>query len=156
MKSANFFFRILIIAVLIVSCGKEYSSEVLRPATGNWQFTEGGITYSGYLDTVYNTIGIGSNVMYISGKSNNGSQNFLIKLFGNSLPVGDYYSSQFQSTFSYALPYKTIYFANASTGEFVVNLTANDSSRIQGTFSGTAFDSTYQPVEITDGKFSTF
>lgn len=156
MKLAKFSFRVLIAAVLIASCGKEYSSEILRPATGNWEFTKGGITYSGYLDSVYNTIGIGSNVMYISGKSNNGQQNFLIKLFGSSLSPGDYYSSQFQSVFSYSLPYKTIYFVNAYTGEFVVNLTEIDSSRIQGTFSGAAFDSTDHSVEITNGKFSTF
>jgi hypothetical protein len=54
------------------------------------------------------------------------------------------------------LPNKTIYYANESTGEFVVNLIASDSTNIQGTFSGTVYDSTSNPVEITNGKFSTY
>lgn len=155
MKFAKFFFWLLVIAMISASCGKEYSSEEMRPLVGAWQFTAGGKNYSGYLDTVYSTIGIGSNVMYISGNSNNGDQHFQIKLFGSSFPIGDYYSSQFQNTFSYSLPYKTIYFADASTGEFVVNLIATDSTSIQGTFSGTVSDSAYDSVQITNGIFTT-
>lgn len=156
MKFAKFSFLILLVAMVIISCGKEYSSEELRPVVGNWHFTQGGKNYSGYLEAVYRTQGIGSNVMYISGNSDNGSQHFEIKLFGSSFPVGDYYSTQFQNTFSYSLPNKTIFYANESSGEFVVNLTAIDSTNIQGTFSGFVSDSTYQSVEITNGKFSTY
>ena len=156
MKFAKFSFWILLIAIIISSCGKEYSSEELRPVLGSWQFTKGGTNYSGYLDNIYSTSGIGSNVMYIMGSSGNGSQQFQIKLFGSTFPVGNYYSSQFQNTFSYTLPNKTIYYADESTGEFIVNLIAADSTNIQGTFSGTAYDSTSNPVQITNGKFSTY
>lgn len=156
MKFAKLFLSVFLTAIIVSSCGKEYSSEELRPVLGSWQFTKGTINYSGYLDDVYRTQGIGSNVMYIMGSSNNGSQQFQIKLFGSSFPLGNYSSSQFQNTFSYALPNKTIYYANESTGEFIVNLTAVDSTNIQGTFSGTVYDSTSNPVEITNGKFSTY
>lgn len=156
MKFAKFSFCLLMIAIIIASCGKEYSSEQMRPVTGTWQFSKDGINYSGYLDDVYSTKGIGTNVTYISGNSNNGTQHFQIKLFGSSFPVGDYYSSEFQSTFSYTLPSKTIYSADESSDDFVVNLTATDSSHIQGTFSGTVSDSSYNSVQLTNGIFSTF
>lgn len=156
MKFLKLPFIVLLSAIVIASCGKEYSSEQLRPATGNWQFTNGGLNYSGYLDTVYQTKGTGSNVLYIKGKSDDGSQNFQIKLYGNSFSPGSYYASQFQCSFSYTLPYKTIYTANQLNGEFIVNLTLLDSTKIQGTFSGTAIDSTNNSVQITNGKFSTY
>lgn len=156
MKFAKYVFWILIVSLAVSSCAKEYSSEKLRPVLGGWQFTKGGINYSGYLNNVYSTSGIGSNVMYILGTSANGAQQFQIKLLGSSFPPGNYYASEFQSVFSYSLPSKTIYYANESTGEFVVNLIASDSTNIQGTFSGLVYDSTSNPVEITNGKFSTY
>lgn len=156
MKFAKYVFWILIVSLAVSSCAKEYSSEKLRPVLGGWQFTKGGINYSGYLNNVYSTSGVGSNVMYILGTSANGAQQFQIKLLGSSFPTGNYYASQFQSVFSYSLPSKTIYYANESTGEFVVNLIASDSTNIQGTFSGLVYDSTSNPVEITNGKFSTY
>ncbi len=156
MKFAKYVFWILIVSLAVSSCAKEYSSEKLRPVLGGWQFTKGGINYSGYLNNVYSTSGVGSNVMYILGTSGNGAQQFRIKLLGSSFPPGNYYASEFQSVFSYSLPSKTIYYANESTGEFVVNLIASDSTNIQGTFSGLVYDSTSNPVEITNGKFSTY
>ncbi|MGN6340521.1 MAG: hypothetical protein ACTHML_06150 [Ginsengibacter sp.] len=156
MKFAKYVFWILIVSLAVSSCAKEYSSEKLRPVLGGWQFTKGGINYSGYLNNVYSTSGVGSNVMYILGTSANGAQQFQIKLLGSSFPPGNYYASEFQSVFSYSLPSKTIYYANESTGEFVVNLIASDSTNIQGTFSGLVYDSTSNPVEITNGKFSTY
>ncbi len=92
--------------MILTSCGKEYSSEQLRPATGNWEFTNGGLNYSGYLDTVYQTIGIGSNVLYILGKTDDGSQYFQLKLYGNSFSPGTYYASQYQNSFSYTFHVK--------------------------------------------------
>ena len=156
MKFAKYVFWILIVSLAVSSCAKEYSSEKLRPVLGGWQFTKGGVNYSGYLNNVYSTSGVGSNVMYILGTSANGAQQFQIKLLGSSFPPGNYYASEFQSVFSYSLPSKTIYYANESTGEFVVNLIASDSTNIQGTFSGLVYDSTSNPVEITNGKFSTY
>ena len=156
MKLFKLSFFAFIIAMILTSCGKEYSSEQLRPATGNWEFTNGSLNYSGYLDTVYQTIGVGSNVLYILGKTDDGSQYFQLKLYGNSFSPGTYYATQYQNSFSYSLPAKTIYTANALTGEFVVNLTELDSAKIQGTFSGTARDSANNLIQITNGKFSTY
>jgi hypothetical protein len=156
MKFAKFFLLIVLTASIASSCGKEYSSEELRPVLGNWQFMQGGVHYSGYLDNVYRTQGIGSNVLYIIGTSDNGSQQLQIKLFGSSFPIGSYSSTEFQNTFSYSLPNKTIYYADETTGEFIVNLTAVDSTNILGTFSGTVYDSAYNEVQITNGKFSTY
>ena len=156
MKFAKYLFWIFVISLAVSSCAKEYSSEKMRPVLGNWQFTKGGINYSGYLNNVYSTSGIGSNVMYILGTSSNGTQQFQIKLFGSSFPPGNYSASEFKSIFSYSLPNKTIYYANESTGEFIVDLISSDSTNIQGTFSGLVYDSTSNPVQITNGKFTTY
>jgi hypothetical protein len=156
MKNFKLSFLVLVLATVVASCAKEYSSEQLRPATGNWQFSNAGINYSGYLDTIYQTIGTGSNVLYILGKSDDGSQYFKLKLYGNSFSPGSYYASQYQSSFNYSVPAKTIYDANTLNGEFVVNLTVLDSVNIQGTFSGTARDSADNLIQITNGKFTTF
>ena len=156
MKFLKLSFLAFLVATVIISCGKEYSSEMMRHSTGDWQFTNGGKNYSGYLDTVYQTIGVGSNVLYIIGKTDDGSQNFQLKLYGNSFSPRSYYASQYQSSFSYSIPAKTIYDANALNGEFVVNLTVLDSAKIQGTFSGTALDSANNFIQITNGIFTTY
>jgi hypothetical protein len=156
MKFFKLSFLLLLITTLIVSCGKEYSSEKMRPATGKWEFTNGGLNYAGYLDTVYQTKGVGSNVLYILGKTDDDSQFFQLKLYGSSFAPGTYYASQYQASFNYSLSSKTIYTANALTGEFIVNLTVLDSAKIQGTFSGTALDSANNVIQITNGKFNTY
>ncbi len=156
MKFLKFSFFAILLASMFFSCGKEYSSEQLIPAEGDWEFTNGNVKYSGYLDTVYQTFGSGSNVLYIQGKSNDGSQSFLLKLYDNTFAPGTYYASQFQNSFSYNLPNQIIYQANESIGEFVVNLNTLDSTKIEGTFSGTAEDSTEKTIQITNGKFSTY
>ena len=156
MKFLKLCFLALLVTTVVVSCAKEYSSEQLRPATGTWQFSNGSLNYSGYLDTVYQTMGVGSNVLYILGKTDDGSQYFQLKLYGNSFAPGTYYASQYQNSFSYSLPAKTIYTSNAQIGEFVVNLTVLDSAKIQGTFSGTAKDSANNLIQITNGKFTTY
>lgn len=156
MKFFKLSFLVLLVASVVISCGKEYSSEQLRPATGSWEFTNGGLNYAGYLDTVYQTKGTGSNVLYILGKTDDGSQYFQLKLYGSSFATGTYYASQYQASFSYTLPAKTIYTANALIGEFVVNLTVLDSAKIQGTFSGSARDSANNLIQITNGKFNAY
>ena len=156
MKFFKFSFFVLLAAVMVVSCGKEYSSEQLIPATGTWEFTNGNTRYSGYLDNVYKTSGIGSNVLYILGKTDNGVQSFQLKLYADSFPTGSYYASQFENSFLYSLPSQTIYQAGQVIGEFEIDLTKLDSTRIEGTFSGTAQDSTSNLIQITNGKFSTY
>ena len=149
-------FIVIFLASVLFSCAKEYSSEQLIPAEGSWEFTNGSTRYSGYLDTVYQTFGAGSNVLYIQGKTIGSNQTFLLKLYGNTFSPGSYYASQFQNSFSYYTPIQKIYQANESIGEFTVNLTTLDSSKIDGTFSGSAQDSTSAIIQITNGKFSTY
>ncbi len=156
MKLFKLSFFAFIISLIISSCGKEYSSEQLRPATGTWEFTNGSLHYAGYLDTVYQTSGTGNNVMYVLGKTDDGSQYFQLKLFGNSFAPGTYYASQSQTSFNYSVPAKTIYNASVLVGEFTVDLTELDSAKIQGTFSGTARDSANNLIQITNGKFTAY
>ncbi len=146
----------LLTAMMLISCSKEYSSEHMRASTGNWKFANGGLNYSGYLDTIYQIKGIGINVLYILGKTEDGSQSFQLKLYGDSIVPGTYYASQYQSSFNYSVPSKTIYSANSLTGEFVVNLDVLDSTKLQGTFSGSVKDSTNNLIQITNGEFSTY
>jgi hypothetical protein len=156
MKFLKLSFFALFSATVLFSCAKEYSSEQLIPAEGTWEFTNGSTRYSGYLDTVYQTLGAGSNVLYIQGKTIGSNQTFLLKLYGNSFPPGSYYASQYQNSFSYYTPTQKIYQANQSIGEFIVNLNSLDSTKIEGTFSGSAQDSTSAIIQITNGKFSTY
>src|SRR6185437_16442377 len=59
--------------------------------------------------------------------------------------------------FFYSSSVETIYEASQLVGEFVVNITSIDDNNIEGTFSGTATDSSGNLVELTSGSFnSTF
>ena len=156
MKFFKLSFFVIILASILFSCAKEYSSEQLIPAQGTWEFTKGNTLYSGYLDTVYQTFGAGSNVLYIQGKTIGGNQTFLLKLYGNTFSPGVYSASEYQNSFSYYTPIQKIYQANQSIGEFIVNLNTLDSSKIVGTFSGSAQDSTSAIIQITNGKFTTY
>lgn len=146
---------IVLAAILITSCAKEYSSEHKRAATGSWQFSNGNLNYSGFIDSVYQTKGIGSHRLSISGKSYDGSHLFALNLYGDTFPPGAYKASLFQCTFSYSILGKTIYQASQLTGEFIVNLNTIDSTNISGTFSGTAIDSSNNIIQISSGKFVT-
>lgn len=156
MKLFKLSILVLLTAMMFVSCSKEYSSEHMRAATGNWKFSDGALNYSGYLDTIYQIKGVGINVLYILGKTEDGSQSFQLKLYGDSIVANTYYASKYQSSFNYSVPPKTIYNANGLSGEFVVNLNVLDSTKLQGTFSGSVRDSTSNVVQITNGEFSTY
>ncbi len=151
-KSLSF---VLIAGILMLSCAKEYSSEQMRAATGSWEFTNANLNYSGYIDSVYQTRGIGSHRLSISGKSYDGSHLFALNLYGDTFPSGAYKASLFQCTFSYSIPGKTIFQASQLTGEFIVNLNTIDSTHISGTFSGTGVDSANNSIQISAGKFVT-
>ncbi len=146
----------LLTGMMLISCSKEYSSEHMRASTGNWEFANSELNYNGYLDTIYQIKGIGINVLYILGKTEDGSQSFQLKLYGDSIVPGTYYASKYQASFNYSLPFKTIYSASGLTGEFIVNLDVLDSTKVQGTFSGTVIDSTSNLIQLTNGKFSTY
>ena len=108
MKFFKLSFLVIILASVLFSCAKEYSSEQLIPAEGSWEFTNGNTRYSGYLDNVYQTFGAGSNVLYIEGKTIGSNQTFLLKLYGNTFSPGSYSASEFQNSFSYYTPIQKI------------------------------------------------
>ncbi len=155
MKTFRIVFYTFLIAVFFNSCAKEYSSEVMAAPTGAWQFTAGSTNYSGYI-TDFHTNSGNPNQYSFSGKTKDGSQNFLLYLYGDSLTTGNYYASQFKVAFSYngLTAGSVIYSANQLIGEFVVNVLSVESTVIDITFSGTAQDANGNQVQITDGKLS--
>jgi hypothetical protein len=154
MKTVRIVFYTFLIAVFLNSCGKEYSSEVMAAPTGLWQFTSGNTNYSGYITDFHTNNGT-TNQYSFTGKSNDGRQNFLLNLYGDSLTTGVYKASQFEATFSYTdLSGSSVYSANQQIGEFVVNVLSVDSTIISLTFSGTANDASGNKVQITNGKLS--
>lgn len=154
MKTFRIIFYIFLIAVFFNSCAKEYSSEVMAPPTGLWQFTSGSTNYSGHITDFHTNKGT-PNQYSFTGKSSDGKQNFLLYLYGDSLASGNYYASQFKATFSYTdLSGSAIYSANKLIGEFVVNVLSVESTIINLTFSGTAQDANGNQVQITNGKLT--
>ncbi|MEO8960383.1 MAG: hypothetical protein ABI325_00785, partial [Ginsengibacter sp.] len=154
MKFCRTIGSLIIIIFLFNACQKEYSFErgTLPPA-GNWQFSDGSTNYSGNIDSVYQTNAGSLNELFIVGKTANGVQSFQLHLFSDSFKIGTYKVSSFQSSFSYNTTAKTLYTASQLIGEFVVNVTAIDNTNIEGTFSGTAKDSSGNLVQLTNGKF---
>lgn len=146
-------FFILTVCSLIISCAKEYSSETAIPPNGNWQFSKENLQYSGYIQSVYKTNGGNSNQLMLLGKSNDGSWTFQLVLYADTIKTGTYKASQFESSLFFGNSPNPIYRAGEQYGEFIVNITKLDSSSISGNFSGTVQDSSYNSVQITNGKF---
>jgi hypothetical protein len=154
MKTFRFVFYIFLIAVIFNSCAKEYSSEVKAAPTGLWQFSSGNTTYSGYISD-FHVNGGNPNQYSFAGKTKDGSQNFLLYLYADSLVAGTYKASEFKATLSYTdLNNQPIYSANQQVGEFIVNVALVESTTIELTFSGTALDAKGNLVQITNGKLS--
>jgi len=146
-------FFTLTVCALMISCAKEYSSEIAIPPNGNWQFSQGNVQYAGYLQSVYMTNGGNSNQLMLSGKSNDGSQIFQLVVYADTITIGSYKASEFHSALFYGTSQKPIYKAGEQYGEFIVNVTKLDSTSITGNFSGTVQDSSYSSVQIIAGKF---
>jgi hypothetical protein len=154
MKIFRIVFYTFLITVFFTSCAKEYSSEVMAPPTGLWQFSSGSSNYSGYV-TDFHTNNGSTNQYSFAGKTQDGRQNFLLNLYGDSLATGTYTASQFEVTFSYTDGNGSqIYSANQQVGEFIVNVVSVDSTVVNLTFSGTAEDAGGNKVQITNGKLS--
>lgn len=145
---------LVVIIFLLNACQKEYSFErgTLPPA-GSWQFSNGSTNYSGNIDSVYEATMGTIKELFIVGKTTNGTQFFQLHLFADSFKIGTYIASSFQSSFTYNTSAKTIYTASQLIGEFVVSITAINNTNIEGTFSGTAKDSSGNLVQLTNGKF---
>ncbi len=141
--------------LLLHSCSKEFSVEEggTNLPVGNWEFADSLKGYAGNIDSAYILTTATAKELHLDGKSNDGSQNFRMVLYGNSFDLGTYKASLFQSSFNYSTTAKTIYDANQLNGEFIVNITTINNSMIIGTFSGTAADSTNVPRTLKNGKF---
>jgi len=142
----------LFVVILFNSCKKEYSNENLIDPIGSWEFTNAGANYSGYLDAFHTSAGIGSNTQVLTGKTFDNSETFELKLLTDSLRTGLYKASQFQCSFSFTRGSTVLYKANGLIGEFIVDITAIDSTHLTGTFSGTAADQSNKLVQITKGQ----
>ncbi len=159
MKLSGIICSLLLAIVLINSCQKEYSIENGNKgiAQGNWQFNNGTTLYKGTMDTIYQIPAGSTNELFLIGSTANGTQNFEMQLFADTFKIGTYKASAFQTSFVYSSAGNTIYEASQLIGEFVVNITSLDDNHIEGTFSGTAQDSTNNSVQLTAGSFnSTF
>lgn len=142
---------IITACTLLISCAKEYSSETPLPPTGNWRFSDGSGQYAGNIESVYVTSGGSFNRIILSGKSNNGKENFQLILYADSIRTGTYDASE--SSFLYGSSLQPRYRGGGPYGEFVVNLTELDSVNIAGNFSGIVRDSANNPIKISSGIF---
>jgi len=146
---------VLLASLLFYACKKEFSIEAGKTTTsaGNWEFSDSSVLYSGNIDSV-SIVNTGvTKELHLDGTSLDGSQDFNLVLYSDSFQVGSYKASAFQTTFDYSTASKTIYKAAQLNGEFVVNITTINNTTIEGTFSGTALDSTGKPTSINNGKF---
>jgi hypothetical protein len=154
MKTIRIVLYTFLIAVLLNSCAKEYSSEVMTAPTGLWQFSNGNTTYSGYISDFHVNAG-NPNQYSFTGKTKDGSENFLLYLYADTLTIGPYYASQFQASLSFTdISGASIYSANQQEGEFIVNVNSVDSTNFNATFSGTALDASGNQIQITNGKLT--
>ncbi|MEO8720100.1 MAG: hypothetical protein ABI372_03280 [Ginsengibacter sp.] len=153
MKFLKFSFLILLLVIICNSCAKEYSSEKNLAPIGSWRFSNGSIRYIGYLDNFHRSTGIGSNSQLLTGNTLDNLESFELKIFTDSLAIGTYRASLSECSFLYTSANNTIYKANNNIGEFIVNVTALDSTHISGTFSGTASGDHNNLVQISQGFF---
>jgi hypothetical protein len=155
MKLLKVIFVVFIASLFFYACKKEFSIEAgnISDAVGTWEFSDSSILYSGNMDSVsIVTTGV-TKELHLDGKSLDETQNFHMVLYADSFQTGAYKASVFQSTFDYSEASKAIYKATQLNGEFTVNVTTINNSEIEGTFSGTAKDSSGKATNINNGKF---
>ncbi len=151
MKYLHRLLALLFISAGIFSCQKEYSIENVSGAnnpTAQWEFKEGGVQFKGPIDTVsVDTIGTYT-FMTLVGRSEDGSAQMTLQVFGAALKPGTY-KTPF-SLFAYIKGGTTVYQTDQTlTDSFTIVIAKADSTGISGTFSGKASGKL-----IVDGKFS--
>ena len=150
----RYIFIILSTCALMVSCAKEYSSETPLVPDASWQFSQGALNFAGPITSVYSTNGGSSNLLMLTGNSNDGKQAFQITVYADSIQTGTYKASAYQCSFIYGSSTNPIYQAGGSYGEeFIVNITKFQSKSVSGNFSGIAQDSAGNSVTISNGQF---
>ena len=155
LKTSSLF---LLLAALFFSCQKEYSLEGIVTPAGTWQFNDAAKLYTGNIDTAFIETAGTTKTLNLVGKSSDGKQNFLLRIIGtDSITVGTYKASLFQTDFQYYIQSKTLYEADGilvGAGEFSVTITAIGNNNVTGIFSGDSQDSTGAMKPITLGKFT--
>lgn len=156
MKTLKTAFYLVLSALALYSCQKEYSVENgnLKLPTGSWEFKNGGAQYIGDMDTVYIAPNGATKELHLIGTSADGTQAFHLHLFADTFKVGTYKASAFQSSFNYTSGTASLFNANQLVGEFIVNVTSFGNNVISGNFSGSALDSSTKVVQLTEGKFT--
>jgi hypothetical protein len=144
----------VILSVLFISCGKDYSVEGITGAKGSWSFTEG-TRYSGNIDTAYIEIGSGVKILHLDGTSSSGTEKFHIQVYTiDSFKVGTYKASLSEASFSYTSGSNVLYDANGLAGEFTVTISYLNGNHITGQFSGGTYDVSGNVKNISFGGFS--
>ncbi len=158
MKHIKIAFLFILTAIFINACQKEYSVEGNghNVPVGAWQFSYGTTLYSGNIDSAYieSSPSLNTSILHLLGASLDGSQNFNMELYADTLKTGTYKASLFQSTFLYTAGGGNIYQAGQLIGEFIVNVTALTNNTVSGTFSGSVLDSAGTVIQLTQGRFT--
>ncbi len=158
MKHIKIAFFVIFTAILLNACQKEYSTESggLIVPTGTWQFNDSSNLFVGNMDTAYveTSTSLNTQIIHLLGTSLAGNQKFNMQLYADTLKIGTYKASLFQSTFSYTFGGNSIYKAGQLIGEFIVNVTSLTSNSISGTFSGAALVSGTKLISLSKGKFT--
>lgn len=141
----------------LFSCSKEYSIEngFEEIPAGSWEFKDSLNLYTGNVDTAF-VLEVGAQEeLHILGTSKDGNHIFDLVLFGDTIGVGTYKASLFQTTFNYSSGNNTLFQAGQLIGEFIVTITSFDGKIVSGTFVGQALDSSGALRGLFDGKFTT-
>ena len=153
-KTAKQIALLLLLCSLLSSCAKEYSSETPLGLRGTWQFSQGSDQYNGYVSSVYLTHGTGSNQLILTGKSNDGRQNFQITLYDDSISEKTYNSGDAACTFLYGDASNPVFQGGEAFGPFQVTITKLGTSIIIGTFTGAVMQNGTNTVQVTQGSFN--
>ncbi|MEO5681216.1 MAG: hypothetical protein ABIQ88_01180 [Chitinophagaceae bacterium] len=155
MKYLQRLLALVAISAGIFSCQKEYSIE--NPVGGSnaasqWEFKEGGVQFKGPVDTAaIDTIGT-YKFLTITGRSEDGSSQISLQVFGADLKVGTY-KTPF-SLFTYVKGTTSVYQTDQTLADsFSIIITKLDTTGVSGTFSGKALSGNTGKT-IVDGKFT--
>ncbi|MEO5891736.1 MAG: hypothetical protein ABIQ31_15925 [Ferruginibacter sp.] len=132
---------------------------------GNWAFSQGNKTYSGYFDSAFiNSVNTGGVVLFLNGSTatNDTSFNISIQFPGRVPEAGTHSTTTFllptyatwiiQNTLAYPI-FSAALTTPAANTIFTVTSYDTETRIINGTFAGTAYDSSNKIVRITDGTF---
>jgi hypothetical protein len=143
--------------LLIIACKKELSNEegnLNTEVESKWEFKEGGQQFDGTTDTAFiQSIGTIQTLTITGAQAEGLTGEIMIQIAGEQINTG-LYGTQFvlfQFLQDGAVSYTSL---PVEGSDFVVNITAIDSSSVTGTFSGTVEDALGNTYSISEGKFT--